>query len=187
MPRWEPDTEQRLQHAAVELFLEQGYAATTVPEIAERAGVARRTFFRYFPDKREVLFAGEDEIPERVRAMVAEAPADSGPMDLIEHGFARVAEQLFEGRRAELRVRCAIIDANPELAERDLHKLDVLHRVLVDALRGRGADPLDAEAAATIAVTVFRSALRRWIATDDDRTFTDVATEALRRVRALAA
>src|ERR1700712_466964 len=58
--RWAPDARERLETAALDLFAENGYEATTVAQIADRAGLNRATFFRHFADKREVLFGGED-------------------------------------------------------------------------------------------------------------------------------
>src|SRR5260370_37664654 len=86
MSRWRPDAQGRLISAAIELFGEQGYEATTVAEIAERAGLTKRTFFRYFSDKREVLFSGSHE-PQRLwRERVAAAPADATPLDAVAAG-----------------------------------------------------------------------------------------------------
>ena len=62
MARWEPDARGRLEKAALDVFRERGYAHTTVGDIAERAGLTERTFFRYFTDKREVLFSGSKEL-----------------------------------------------------------------------------------------------------------------------------
>ena len=73
MVRWDPGTEERLRRAALELFAEHGYDEVTVTQIAERAGITRRSYFRYFPDKREVLFGGSDQLPvalaEAIRAV----------------------------------------------------------------------------------------------------------------------
>src|SRR6202020_2807561 len=80
--RWQPDAQQRLERAAIDLFTRQGFAATTVPQKAQEAGLPTRPFFRHFPDKREVLFGG-DEIPRLVTRLLADAPASLAPMTLI--------------------------------------------------------------------------------------------------------
>ncbi len=98
MGRWQPNARGRLERAAVELFAEQGFAATTVPQIAARAGLTTRTFFRHFADKREVLFAGDEELPALVARLVADAPAALGPMLVIAHGLETIAATTFEGR-----------------------------------------------------------------------------------------
>src|SRR5215469_8880269 len=98
MSRWQPDARERLRKAAMELFAEQGFAATTVPEITARAGLTTRTFFRHFADKREVIFGGE-EIPALATRLIADAPPDLDPAAVIVAGLKTVAETRFEGRR----------------------------------------------------------------------------------------
>src|ERR1700712_4583059 len=121
MTRWAPDARGRLGQAAVELFTEQGFAATTVPQIAERAGLTTRTFFRHFADKREVLFAG-DEIPETAAELMRDAPAGLDPLALARDRLRIVAATTFEGRRSEVRQVRAIIVSDGALRERDLRK-----------------------------------------------------------------
>src|SRR6201986_2912910 len=125
MSRWKPDPQGRLMSAAIELFDEQGYEATTVAEIAERADLTKRTFFRYFADKREVLFSGSDALLRRWLGAVGGPPADATPLAAAAAGFDPVAE-LFLDRHAFARLRARIIDANPELQERELIKLQSL-------------------------------------------------------------
>ena len=72
MGRWEPDAQGRLARAALELYVDQGYEQTTVADIAARAGVTERTFFRHFADKREVLFAGSGAFQETVLSAIAD-------------------------------------------------------------------------------------------------------------------
>src|ERR1700735_2047578 len=121
--RWQPDAQQRLERAAIDLFTRQGFAATTVPQIAQEAGLTTRTFFRHFADKREVLFGG-DEIPRLVTRLLADAPASLDPMTLILEGLKAFAGNQFEGRRAELRERRAIVRSDDGLREREISKLD---------------------------------------------------------------
>src|SRR5690349_20436113 len=87
MARWEPGARERLVVAAVELFTEQGYDATTVAEIAARAGVTKSTFFRHFPDKREVLVAGQATLARLLAEGIAEAPATAMPLDAVAAGL----------------------------------------------------------------------------------------------------
>ena len=162
MTRWAPDARGRLERAAVDLFAEQGYAATTVPQIAERAGVTTRTFFRHFADKREVLFAG-DEIPEGAAALMRDAPAGLDPLALAADRLRIVAEATFEGRRAEVRRVRAIIAAEPALQERDLQKRAALAAVLRQGFAARGEDPTTAALAADLVVSVLHVALERWL------------------------
>ena len=79
MTRWEPGAPERLAQAALELYAERGFEQTTVAEIAKRAGLTERTFFRHFTDKREVLFAGQDDFQRLFVTEVEAAPADATP------------------------------------------------------------------------------------------------------------
>ena len=91
MARWEPGARERLVVAAVDLFTEQGYDATTVAQIAERAGVTRSTFFRYFPDKRELLMAGQETLSRLLAEGIAEAPRDASPLEAVAAGLERAS------------------------------------------------------------------------------------------------
>src|ERR1700722_18885891 len=125
MSRWKPDATGRLIEAAITLFAEQGYEETTVAEIAARAGLTKRTFFRYFSDKREVLFSGSQELERIWLEAAAAAPPEATPLAVVTAGFDPVAE-MFAARHDFARVRAAIVDANPELRERELIKLQNL-------------------------------------------------------------
>ena len=162
MSRWEPDSRGRLEQAAFALFAERGYENTTVAEIAERAGLTERTFFRQYSDKREVLFAGGSEFQELVVSAIASAPASLPPIDAVAAGLDAAAA-LLQKRRAFARMRQAIIAANAELRERELIKLASLSAIAADTLRGRGlADPA-ASLTAEVAIAVFRVAFERWL------------------------
>ena len=138
-------------------------------EIAERAGVTERTFFRHFADKRELLFAGEDEIPALVADLIAQAPASMGPMEVIRWGFEMIVATLFQDRSDYLRKRRVVIDGNEGLRERELRKLANLSDSIASGFRARGVDDLHATLAAETAGTVFKVAVRRWIdQTDGD-------------------
>ncbi|WP_238006964.1 helix-turn-helix domain-containing protein [Dactylosporangium sp. AC04546] len=164
MGRWQPGARERLERAALDLFLEQGFTETTVPQITARAGLTTRTFFRHFTDKREVLFAGEELVPERVARLMAEAPPSLGPMALITEGLGPAAAEIFEGRSLDyLLRRRAVIDAEPALRERELRKFSLMSEALERGFRDRGVDDLTAQLAAEIAVTTFRIAATRWL------------------------
>lgn len=179
MPRWEPGSRERLQAAALELFAEQGFEKTTVVDIAARAGVTRRTFFRHFPDKREVLFSGVvTDLPET--ALVAGvARADGGLMPLQMIASAVVGYDWDAlAPRTRQRQRHAVIMANPELMERELMKYEAVAVALTEALQQRGFDGGAARLAADVGIAVFRSAYDRWLNADDgtamDQTVEDV-------------
>jgi AcrR family transcriptional regulator len=176
--RWRPDARERLERAAVELFAEQGFAATTVPEITARAGLTTRTFFRHFADKREVLFGGP-EIPALASAMIADAAASLDPVTVIFGGLQTVAETRFEGRREDLRERRAIIRADDGLRERDRRKRGDLSEAIRAGFAGRGVPATTAALLGEITVTLLYVALDEWLDTDDDRTLFEVIFETL--------
>src|ERR1700729_1947643 len=141
MGRWQPDARARLQEAALALYGERGYDETTVAEIAERAGLTKRTFFRYFTDKREVLFSGSEIFEETVIKGVLDAPARATPLDAVPAGLDASA-LVFEQIPDRAGKRQALLDANPELQERERAKLAKLSGSVAAALRERGvADP----------------------------------------------
>ncbi|MFJ6001069.1 helix-turn-helix domain-containing protein [Arthrobacter sp. NPDC092385] len=166
MSRWAPDAALRLERAALELFVEQGYTATSVPEIAARAGLTTRTFFRHFSDKREVLFLRERELPAVAAALVAGAPAFLSPLGLVMHGFEAMAAGPFEGWREDLQARRAVVGSDPGLRERELLKNVLLADVLTAALLRHGVDRGEARLVARYAVMVFELALTDWLDTD---------------------
>jgi AcrR family transcriptional regulator len=162
MTRWEPNARGRLAQAALELYSERGFEQTTVAEIAERAGLTERTFFRHFADKREVLFAGAGELQELFVSAVAGAPDSAAPIDAAAAGVEAAATVLREGRDHSGR-RQAVIAANPELRERELIKLASIASATADALRRRGVGEPAASLTAEIAIAVFRIAFEQWV------------------------
>ncbi|MBT1585010.1 MULTISPECIES: TetR family transcriptional regulator [Curtobacterium] len=180
--RWSPDARGRLERAAFELFAEQGYQATTVPQITARAGLTTRTFFRYFADKREVIFAG-DEIPDLARAAIEGAPAGIDPLDIVVHGLRTVADERFEGRHGEVGSVRRLVLSESSLRERDARK----RADLTDAVRGafvdRGLDPSEAAVIAETTVMLFHLALESWLTGPAERRMADVVDEQLSALR----
>jgi AcrR family transcriptional regulator len=183
--RWEPNARGRLEQAALELYAERGFDDTTVADIAERAGLTKRTFFRHFTDKREVLFSGQTLLAEAYSAAVAAAPASATPMDAVADGLRAVAA-IVEDRGELARRRQAIVAANRELQERELLKRAALAGVIVDALRARGvADPV-ASLTAETAVAVFKIAYAQW-STTENTALTTLSDQALGQLSAATA
>jgi AcrR family transcriptional regulator len=160
--RWDPGTEQRLRRAALELFAEHGYDEVTVTQIAERAGITRRSYFRYFPDKREVLFGGSDRLPALLAEAVRAVDGAAAPLPTLIEAYTQVGRRLVEAVD-QVAERRAVIDASPELQERERTKLAALTSAAGDALRERGVDPATAELTAQVATVVFQHAFRRWV------------------------
>src|ERR1700753_2741684 len=119
MARWEPGARERLVLAAVDLFTEQGYDATTVAQIAERAGVTKSTFFRHFPDKRELLVAGQETLSTLLTEGIAEAPEGAGPLAAFAAGLERASSALGPANHEFAPRMRAAIAASTELQERD--------------------------------------------------------------------
>jgi AcrR family transcriptional regulator len=164
--RWEPDARGRLERAAMELYSDQGFDKTTVEEIAGRAGLTERTFFRHFADKREVLFGGAGALQEFLVTQVLEAPGPLAPIDAIAFALSQAGTAIFDERREFARTRQAIVSASVELRERELIKMATLVSALADALRRRGVLDPGASLAAEAGVAVFRVAFEVWVVDD---------------------
>jgi len=162
MGRWEPDARGRLAKAAMELYGEQGFEQTTVAEIAARAGLTERTFFRHFADKREVLFYGMEMMRDLLVRAVAAAPAAATAMDAVGAAFEAAGSMLQENPE-RVRLRDAIVSANAELRERELTKLAAFAAAIAGALRDRGIPEPTASLAAETGVAVFKVAFARWV------------------------
>ena len=184
MVRWEPGTRDRLRSAALELYLAQGYEATTVEQIAARVGVTERTYFRHFSDKREVLFDAEDHLGTAFVDGVANAP-DGPPLQIVGAALAASAEFFPTERRPWSRARQTVIEANPALREREMLKLDNLRSSLTAALRDRGVTEPAASVTAGIGLSIFHVAFGSWIADGETRDFARIAQDLLRELRAL--
>jgi AcrR family transcriptional regulator len=182
--RWRPDARERLQQAALELFAEQGFAATTVPAITARAGLTTRTFFRHFADKREVLFADDAEVPAVVAKMMAEAPAAAEPMALILEGLRGIAETRFEGRKAALRERRNLVRSDGGLAERELRKRAAMSEAIRAGFLARGLDATRAALLAETCVTLVNVSIAEWLDSDDTRPLYDIIRDTLEALRA---
>lgn len=186
MARWEPNARERLQVAALELFEERGYDRTTVGDIAARADLTERTFFRYFTDKREVLFSGTEALEELIASGVANAPATTTPLDVVVAAFA-ASSPFFESRRAYARKRQALIAAHAELRERELIKATKIAAVLVASLRERGVPQATAALLAQTGTTLFQQAFERWVEDAKKRDLAHHLDAVLAELRGLAA
>lgn len=162
MPRWDPYAEDRLREAALELFLEHGYENVTVAEITERAGLTRRSFSRYFADKRDVLFAKSEQMPVVVARSVRHADESLSPFEALLAALVDVAGTLAD--QAPLAAqRRAVVRASPELQERGRTKFAAVIDAVAEALRDRGAAASEATLLAEVGVAIFRAAFERWI------------------------
>jgi AcrR family transcriptional regulator len=186
MVRWEPNARGRLEQAAMELYSQRGFEQTTVSEIAKRAGLTERTFFRYFADKREVLFEGAGALQELLVNAVADAPGSLAPIDAVAAAL-EAAGALLQERREFARQRQSVIAANVELQERELIKLASLALAITDTLRRRGVSDPAASLTAEAGIAVFRIAFERWINEGFQRDLPQTIRESLDELKAVTA
>ena len=166
----------------MQLYVERGFEQTTVADIATRAGLTARTFFRYFADKREVLFAGSADLQEHLVRALEGAPASASPMQAVSAALAAAATAL--GQRHEYsQARQAVINANAELRERELIKMASLSAALADGLRRRGVPEPDASLAAETGIVVLRVAFERWVGEPHDTDLSQTMRTALDRLK----
>ncbi|HEY0716350.1 MAG TPA: TetR family transcriptional regulator [Streptosporangiaceae bacterium] len=184
MSRWEPNARGRLEQAAAELFAERGFDQTAVADIAARAGLTERTFFRHFTDKREVLFSGQDIFLGRFVAAVAGAPATATPLEAVAAAL-NAGGNLLQTRAEMVPERQAIIDAHPDLQERELIKMAQLGTAVAAALRDRGVAEPAATLTADTGVAVFRVAFAHWLGEGQSQPLPEVIREMLGELAAL--
>jgi AcrR family transcriptional regulator len=186
MGRWQPDARARLQAAALALYGERGYEETTVAEIASRAGLTKRTFFRHFPDKREVLFWGSELLEQQMVAAVEAAPASASVLGMIGAALDAAAGR-FEEVREFASLRRRIIASSHELRERELIKAASLVAAMAQALRKRGCGDTAADLAAWTCATVMHVAFERWVDDPSGTPFQEIARDALAQLREITA
>ena len=186
MGRWEPNARGRLAQAALTLYVGQGFEQTTVAEIAARAGLTERTFFRHFADKREVLFYGMDMARDLLARAVADAPASAVPMDAVGAAL-EAAGALLQENPERVRLRDAIVSANPELRERELIKLAAMASAVASALRDRGIPEPAASLAAETGIAVFKVAFTRWTSEPGQPDLPGIIHESMEELRGVLA
>jgi AcrR family transcriptional regulator len=179
MGRWEPDARGRLLRAALEMFAEQGYEATSAAQIAARAGLTKTTLFRQFADKREILFQGQESLVEVATAGVKSSPLEASPLELLRSGVralcdTHVVEQQEIGRQIN-----ALIAASADLRERATFKRATIATALADALAERIGDSRLAGVLADIGVRAYYDGFDRWIDTRRDESLWSVVSDEL--------
>jgi AcrR family transcriptional regulator len=179
VPRWEPNATDRLVRAALDLFTEQGYEDTTVAQIAERAGLTKSTFFRHFPDKREVLFVSHVRISRLVSEAIIAAPETATPLEAVTAALDAVGASVSADTRDLGPRRQAVIAANPELQEREALKHARFAAAMATALRARGLPDPVASLAAEIGILAFKRAVARWAHPASHQSFHELAVEEL--------
>jgi AcrR family transcriptional regulator len=187
MARWESGARERLQAAAMDLYISRGFEKTTAADIAEAAGLTERSFFRHFADKREVLFDGQNLLQQAFLDGVSAAPRQASALEVVAAALSAAATFFPHERRVFSSRRQTIISENPALQERELLKLAGLAASVAAALRARGVPEPTARLAAESGVTVFGVAFGKWIAEGEVRSFLDIEREVLGELVAMAA
>jgi AcrR family transcriptional regulator len=185
--RWAPDARERLETAALDLFVANGYEQTTVAQIADRAGLNRATFFRHFADKREVLFGGEDMLAGLFGDAIRGAPPDATLTECLQAALAAAGAAMTPQQRAKAAQRVLVVAANTEVQERGLLKHARMARSISAALCARGADELTARLGAEVGMLAFGVAVERWMKGGDDGSFALHAAAAVRDLQVRAA
>jgi AcrR family transcriptional regulator len=185
--RWAPDARERLEAAALALFVENGYEETTVAQIAERAGLNRATFFRHFADKREVLFGGEDVLVGLFADAIRAASPEATLAECLQAAFAAAGAVMTPQQRVKAAQRVLVVKANSELQERGLLKHARIAGSITAALRERGADELTARLGAEVGILAFTIAVERWMRAGNDESFLLHATAAFSDLQVRAA
>ena len=189
MGRWAPDARERIVLAGLDLFTEQGYDATTVAQIAERAGITKSTFFRHFPDKRELLVAGQEALSLLLAEGIAQAPADATPLEAVAAGLERASSAMGPANRDLGPKLKAAVAASTELQERDALKSVGMARAMTTALVARGIAAPTAHLAGELGVLAFKLGYTSWSESDrsDGTGLAEHALAALGDLRAATA
>lgn len=185
MGRWRPAARERLRRAALELFAEQGFTATTVPEITARAGLTTRTFFRHFPDKRAVLF-DDDELAALAERLIADIPPSVAPVAMILDGLRTISVEQFDPRRDDIRLLRDLVRLDESVRERDLRKRAMISEIVRDGLIVRGTDRATAAVVGEVSVMILYLAIDDWLDRDDGALLFDSIAATAREVRAIA-
>jgi AcrR family transcriptional regulator len=185
MSRWSPDSRGRLEQAAYELFNERGYDQTTVADIAARAGLTERTFFRQYADKREVFFGGSQALKDVMLEAVAALPPGVSAIEAVRVAVEAIAH-FMRDRRSMARERQRIVDAHADLQERGLIKRATLTAALADGLRQRGVSESEANLAADLGMSIFYIGFTEWIDDPAEREFVAIVHEKFEQLKTLA-
>jgi AcrR family transcriptional regulator len=187
MARWDPNARERLVRAAIDLFTEQGYDTTTVNGIAERAGLTKTTFFRHFPDKREVLFAGQETHSRLLAEAIAASPGSATPLQAVAAALDALTATFTDDRREFAARLLTVIAGNSELQERATFKRTCLAGAMTDALRKRDVPDPTAGLAAELGIRAFDDGFDLWSDPTNQQALADLARQRLDELRAAIA
>ncbi|SFI59336.1 TetR/AcrR family transcriptional regulator [Bradyrhizobium sp. cf659] len=161
--RKQQQTRERLKRAAMALFLERGFEATTIDDVAAAADVSRRSFFHYFASKEDVVAAWQEDAAAALVAGILARPADETMLTAAENAIAAAVKRIDPTEAAAM---SRLKRDNPALHARDQLKYEKLERALADGLAqrsGRKSDRLKARLVAMIATGAMRVGGESWI------------------------
>lgn len=172
------NSKEKLYKAAVELISQQGYEKTTVQEIAAKAGVTERTFFRQFKDKSDMLFDGSESWQHKILAEM-ELSNLTNPVEKVVRACQKTSA-IFDDRHEHSALRHEIIQKNPDLRERELLKMANLTAAITENLKQNYPTEI-AELAARISVPIFSQAFQEWVQSAELRNLADILDEVFER------
>jgi mycofactocin system transcriptional regulator len=172
-----------LELIALRLFTDQGFEQTTVDQIASAAGVSRRTFFRYFDTKSDVLWSEFDAEVQTIRGLLARTPDDVPIMEGVRRAVLAANHYRAEDV-PELRMRVSLLSSVPELVASAAIHYDAWERAVIDFAARRSGQPADSLYPLAVGRTVLaacRAGFDRWASrADADLTvYLDAALRAL--------
>jgi len=177
-------TRARIQTEAMSLFLERGFEATTLDDIAAAAEVSRRSLFHYFASKEEIVFSTKADFPGLIVEAIGRRPVDEPLLDMVENALVDLAQRYVSEPARRL---ARLIHDTPALSAGDQAKYEKVEHVLAKALadrKGRPETDIDCRVTASAAIAILKLSTHAWLAGDDagPDTFGKAAFAALRRV-----
>lgn len=183
MPRWEPNTRERLAKAALELFFEKGYDQTTVKEIADKAGVAKSTFFRHYADKQDVLSVNNQLIGNALTQGIESASTYTSSMQQVTAGLINAAKIFTPEIKNNGTKLKKLLEKNPVLQQGYQMKVNYLINSMVEALKNNGVPEFEAKLVANMGSQAFQEAYSNWIKEYKSPTFPNLVKLEMEKVR----
>jgi AcrR family transcriptional regulator len=175
-------TRDRLVEVAFALFAERGFDHVSAAEIAARADVSERTFFRYFPTKEDVIFPDTEELRGRVDELVANLPTDLSVIEGLRRALQTISHEFEDSKDLQI-ARARLVESTPSLQTLVLQHEQEWVVSFADAVAARlGLDPdedLRPELTAAVVVAAFRAVMNRWMKSGGKADIDQMLDEAL--------
>ena len=180
--RKKAETRQRIQEEAMRLFLEHGYDATTVEQIAAAAGVSHMTFFRHFPTKDDVVVT--DDYDPLIAELIRARPADEHPVERVRATILQGLAAVYATDRDTILARAQLIESTPALRARVLDNQRATEALFARALASPGGeDGLEVRVLAAACVAALITAVTRWAEHPGDGELPELVDRAFRALR----